>query len=544
MARQSRWANFADSFGGVYGTLNSAFRNIQMGRAMNAEYKDDQGNALTGDALDKARYSALADIETRYGRAAEGLALRSNQAALQATNFENDLNVEIRPELVRQRGVLQSGLMEAQTNAQNASAANSYSMANERDTLLPGRVTNQGLTNAGLGLQNEQAAFNLGLAQETRPASVALANANAEKATADAEVASGTVDSRVSSSESSARTDSATADITETSATEGIATSDARVEATIADLRAQAAEAGNRVTDAESAARDNSIMADIMSQALQQDFGDDPTAANAWIINQIAHSDMTAGGRLRTATAVNSFGVEQIGSRAAQITQQATEAFRSGGIDAVADLYDNINDGVNGRVVREGDRVSIIVDRGDGLDEVIATATGPDAERIVATQGMRIFQDPMRAMEMAAASLQYEADQAKNDQTRAQTGETQARTSLIDAQTFSEAVQRDETSARTMLIQAQTDQTRQEIDAAKGLGPADQRAVAEIAWRGLASMMGDANFQMLSAEEQHNAVAAYRREFNLPAGRNGAPPGIDPAVWDAMSDEDRALFQQ
>lgn len=143
MARRSRWANFADSFNGTYGALNSAFRNIQMGRAMSADYKDDEGNPLTGDALDRARYRALADIETRYGRAAEGLALRSNQAALQATNFENDLNVELRPELLRQRGVLQSGLMEAQTNQANASAASSYALANERNTLLPGRLTAQ-----------------------------------------------------------------------------------------------------------------------------------------------------------------------------------------------------------------------------------------------------------------------------------------------------------------------------------------------------------------------------------------------------------------
>lgn len=515
MARKSRWANFAESFSGTYGALNSAFRNIQMGRAMKADYKDEEGNALTGDALDRARYRALADIETRYGRAAEGLALRSNQAALEAANFDNDLNVQIRPELVRQKGVLQSGLMEAQTNQANASATNSYSLANERDTLLPGRVEAQGLTNAGLALGNDQTALDLQMSRDSYDARLESAKAAARQASADADVAAGTVGSRIDTGLAGARTAEAQATDAETVAAANVEIQPERTAATISELRATAAEADGRTATAEQTARDNSVMADIMSQALEMDFGDDPTAANSWIIEQLAAADMTPSGRLRAAETINKFGVEAVGSRAAQLTQQASEAYRSGGIDAVADLYDRIDDGVDGRVVRDGDRVSIVVSRNGGAEEVVATATGPDAERVVADQAMRIFRDPMSAMEMAAATLEYESGQAGLRQTNAETDRTVAQTGLIDEQTFTEQLQQDRTTAQTALLLAQTEQTQLAIESARKAGNPNDQALREIALRGLTNLVGDPNFAYLDREEQDALIARYRAEFGL-----------------------------
>jgi len=521
MARKSRWANFAESFNGTYGALNNAFRNVQMGRAMSADYNDDEGNALTGDALDRARYKALADIETRYGRPTEGLALRSNQAALQATNFENDLNVELRPELLRQRGVLASGEIESRIGLNDANAYNSTSTARRRDAMLPGELENQTLSNAGIGLNNAQAEFDLDLDRETRQATVDEANAAALKAAADArlaganaDVGEGTVGSRIGTDLATQRQQEAAALDAETTATANVETQPERTAAVIAELRAQAAESSNREVDAETLARDNSIVADIMSQALERDFGDDPAAANAWMVDQLAAADMTPAGRLRAAETVNKFGVEAIGSRATQITQQANEAYRTGGIDGVADLYDNVNDGVDGRVVRDGDRVSIVVDRGNG-QEVVATATGPDAERVVATQAMQIFRDPMRAMEMAAATLEYETGQAGLEQTNAETERTQAQTALIDEQVFSEELDQSRTRAQTLLILAQTNQTNRAIATARESGNPNEQALKEIAVRGLANLVGDPNFAYLEPDEKDDLIARYRAEFGL-----------------------------
>ena len=508
MARKSRWQQFSDNFNGVYGTVTNATRNIQMGRASRADYNDEAGNLLTGDALDRARVNALADIENRYGRTAEGLALRSNQAALQATNFENDMNIQLRPELLRQRGALQSGLMEAQTSSANASAANSFANANATNTLLPGRVENQGLANVGLRLGND-------LTASTFDSNVEEARAAANQATADAEVAAGTVDSRIETGLATADQTRATATNAQVNAAENLEVSADRVEATIAELRAAAAESQGRQNTAETAARDNSVVAEIMAEALNMDFGDNTAAADAWIVEQLRTADMTPQGRLSAAETVNKFGVEAVGARAAELTQQATEAYRSGGISAVADLYDKVQDGVDGRVVRDGDRVSIVLDRGDGLDEIVATATGPDAERVVADQAMQIFGDPMRAMEMAAATLQYETGQAGLAQTGAETDRTRAQTGLIDQQTFSETLARDRTEAQTALLEAQTEQTLQEIQAARDVGGTNQRKLQEIAITGLSRLMTDVNFATLEPEEQNQIIARYRAEFGI-----------------------------
>lgn len=296
----------------------------------------------------------------------------------------------------------------------------------------------------------------------------------------------------------------------EITANTNLAIAPEKTEATIAELRAQAAESSNRQVTAETLARDNSIVADIMSQALERDFGDDPAAANAWIIDQLATADMTPASRLRAAETVNKFGIEAIGSRAVQITQQANEAYRTGGIDAVADLYDNIDDGVDGRVVRDGDRVSIVVSRG-GRDEVIATATGPDAEAVASSQAMRIFQDPIRIMEIAAAAAERAQTQAETNRAIAQTG----------------------------LLNAQIDETRAEMR--RGGGLSDE---ARIAREGLARLMGSSDYQYLTKnypEEAAEVRAEFERAFNMP---DAPPVGVPAVAWYNMTPEERAEFRQ
>lgn len=520
MARRSRWANFADSFNGTYGALNSAFRNIQMGRAMSADYKDDEGNPLTGDALDRARYRALADIETRYGRAAEGLALRSNQAALQATNFENDLNVELRPELLRQRGVLQSGLMEAQTNQANASAASSYALANERNTLLPGRLTAQELTNTGLGLSNDQAALNLNLDRDTYDSKVQeaidaarQAAADADKAGADAEVAKGTVGTRIGTGLATQRLTEAQALDAETTANMNLAIAPEKIEATIAEFRAQVAESSNREVTAETSARDNSIVADIMSQALERDFGDDPAAANAWIIDQLATADMTPAGRLRAAETVNKFGVEAIGARAIEITQAVRRGWQQGGLAGQIDAYNNVFDDVQLRPERDGNTTRVMIKRGDGNWEVFDEATGSVAEA-EAELGSRLearADNPMLMMEVAAAEAALAQTNAETDRTRAQTG----------------------------LLNAQIDETRAEMG--RGGGLSDE---ARIAREGLARLMASSDYQYLAKdypEEAAEVRAEFERAFNMP---DAPPTGVPAVAWYNMTLEERAEFRQ
>jgi hypothetical protein len=123
MARKSQWQQFSDNFSAVYGTLNKTFEDFESGKVMRQEFKDEAGGALSGDALDRARYKALADIKTKYGDAAGGLSMRTNYAQLESADFDNELNRATREDQIYQRGRGGSDLLRAQIANQRASAA-------------------------------------------------------------------------------------------------------------------------------------------------------------------------------------------------------------------------------------------------------------------------------------------------------------------------------------------------------------------------------------------------------------------------------------
>ena len=66
MARKSRWQQFSDNFNGVYGTFTKIGKDYESGEVMKKKYTDDQGNAVSGDALDRRRMTELADVFTKY----------------------------------------------------------------------------------------------------------------------------------------------------------------------------------------------------------------------------------------------------------------------------------------------------------------------------------------------------------------------------------------------------------------------------------------------------------------------------------------------
>jgi hypothetical protein len=496
MARNSRWVNFGQSFNATYGALTNAMRSIQMGRAMKADYNDDEGNPLTGDALDRARYRALADIETRYGRPSEGLALRSNQAALEATNFENDLNVELRPELLRQRGVLQSGLMEAQTSQANASAANSYSLARERDTLLPGRVEAQGLTNAGLGLANDQAQFNLDLsrasrdstlekraaeasratsdaglaatnadvAAKTADARILAANAAADQARADADVAAGSAGSRIDQAAYDAETARINSETAGIALDEAAAVSTQKIDTALAKMRADAASADATTATQQDVLADRNIMAGIFEDAQSVGF-ESESAQTAYMMEQMNNSAMSAAGRLQYADTVREFGLKRLMADAATISESAVAAYKSGGLTGLVDeLYNTkVNDGQTGRIETVDGATRVIVKNdATGAERVVAEASGPGAQERLGNQLVAYAANPMGAMEISAAALAYQRDQVGLQQDRANVTRTEGQTALTAAQVdqISSSISVDEARIRQIESSINVDDAR------------------------------------------------------------------------------------
>jgi hypothetical protein len=126
MARGNRWKNFGDAFNATYGAVTTIGRDMETLK-VNRDYptKDAEGNDLTGAGLmeaQRARYNALANIEDKYGTAANALAIRQGLEQYTQANDQTRLLGDTYNERVFQQGAGASGLLRAQT-AQASSAA-------------------------------------------------------------------------------------------------------------------------------------------------------------------------------------------------------------------------------------------------------------------------------------------------------------------------------------------------------------------------------------------------------------------------------------
>ena len=149
MARKSGWQEFAENFQSTYGIVNKVKQGYDTKQVMNDEKFTAEGKGgagLSGGALEKARYKALGDIYTKYGNAKDGLAVRTQLAGLESAERKNELDAATLQEQIKQNGLLKSALMNAQVYSTNASGNNSNANANQTNTLLPGKLNQQGAT--------------------------------------------------------------------------------------------------------------------------------------------------------------------------------------------------------------------------------------------------------------------------------------------------------------------------------------------------------------------------------------------------------------
>ena len=237
-----------------------------------------------------------------------------------------------------------------------------------------------------------------------------------------------------------------------------------------------------------------------------------------------------------TVEAIQNHGTARIGSLAAQLTENARNALRTEGLDGLAELYGSVDDGVNATVERDGNTVRVVVDRGDGMPEILATATGDNAENRVAAQVMGILEDPVSAMAIAAESLNYETAQLNNQR-------TEALNQLTEAQTNNARIAYRQTAAEIANL---------------GRNP-EPGKIEEIGYRGLSSLIGSDWFVELRSRDPEAAEEIridFMRQFGLlqnqglSGGGSGdippVPPGVTaadwPTIWNNMSEENRRLF--
>jgi hypothetical protein len=542
MARKSRWQQFSDNFNSVYDTFNKAAQNIETSRIMDDEKFTKEGGlgaGLEGSALERARYKALGDIYTKYGNAEKGLAVRNQLATLDAAERENTINQSIMQELINQRGALKSGLMGAQTNAANASAASSYASARNSDSLVtdrnatrPYRLEGLGLANDGarIGNANSQLAYDLGMA--TFDSDVETARANAGLASSNAAVGAGTVDSRIDQSAANAALTGAQADNAEINAENAQASQESDQDAAESQNALTIAQATLGINTAEAALKNATAEDLILTQVMSAGY-ETSAEADAAAIAAIQRSTIPFERRATLISTIQKIGLEALTNEGAMFTQQGLNALGKG-LDAGIEWYDGVDDG-NTLAIERGDdgTVRVMETRGDAVRELFS-ASGDTAEQQILAQLATQIQQPSNALAVAASV-------ADLNQSRADTENTQSRTNLIDKQTFTELLTQDSTRARTALVEAQTDQVLQEIEAAKGgLGKSQ-----EIAQRGLAQLQASEAFAILGESDggrvlQLDAIGDYMQVMRMP----GAPPaGVEGSVWLTLSEEEKAAFQ-
>ena len=540
MARKSRWQQFSDNFNGVYGTFNQVGKDMASGKVMREEYTDEQGNALSGDALDRRRTMELAKVYTKYGDAKGGLGLRAQQAQIEASKRENDINQQIMQELIRQRGDLTTSGMESDIAATDASTANTTSTMDRRDALLPGEIDQQGATLAGTNANTNDTVSTMNRRDALLPgeidqqgATLAGTNANTNDTVSTTNRRDAILPGEISQqgadlSQTLANTESTIAGTTG----KGIAN---RVAEETSDTTIDATNAGNKVKAIESTIAYEQLEAEeqlIVELNQNQDAYDTPEEAQAAYLEMVKGDPRIAPERKAAILrAVADVGLAELQGKATELAQGAQNALQSGGFGGLVEYYDTIDDGDTMRIERNKDGTVSVISTRDGVDTLMFE---PGEEAAVKQQLFNQISRPGTGFEVVVQAANLE-------KTRSETSKNQSQVGLIDKQAFSELLAQDTTEARNALLTAQTDKVRAEIEQ---LGVGLQGA-EKINLQGLANLQNSNEFVLLGQQNggkqiQLSLVADYMRVMKM---KDAPPNDVDPQDWFEATDAEKEALR-
>ena len=122
MARQNRWATFGQAFNAVYDVGTTLGKSIESGKIAIKDYEDDEGNKLTGLALDRAKMDDYAAVEQKWGDPMEALRMRTGVETLGQNRLKTDYDTDTYDERVFQGGIGASNKLRADTAYTNSAA--------------------------------------------------------------------------------------------------------------------------------------------------------------------------------------------------------------------------------------------------------------------------------------------------------------------------------------------------------------------------------------------------------------------------------------
>lgn len=133
MARKSRWMQFTENFNAMKGTLDDAFKQYDINQVGKQPFEDEEGNALTGNALARAKNDALAGVYEKWGDAEGALNLRTKGAELEGLMRANRIGDATEEHKIYTQGEGARAKLDSGIAANNAAAAASNATTTLRD---------------------------------------------------------------------------------------------------------------------------------------------------------------------------------------------------------------------------------------------------------------------------------------------------------------------------------------------------------------------------------------------------------------------------
>jgi len=514
MASVNAWADGMSAFKDAYGMVRGFQKTNRTKKIMDDEkftaeggrgYDKETGKALEGSALEKARYSALSDLETEFGNAEGGLANRRMVQQIEQgdrDNRVNDLNekyrIRMEGELAEKSMLLNQLLTQATTSDRRASAGLKGGQLADLDALRDGRVR---LGYANVGLTDARTADT----KSTTERRDALLPGEKSQQGATLDFTNAGTDQRKAST---AQTDQETLRAKMMMPLDVAAKIQTNLGLSMGNqVTAQTMGGEVDATNAKSALQTDTDTAALNTQTalrghletvVEADYGTAEEADAAYLKLVQGDASIPKAQQMAVESAISNHGLQKLTAQSAEITKTAELKIKEGGLEAGMAYYDEIDDGVTVSLTDpdEQGNVQMIATQAsddpnsDGRERVLFQGSREQVQQQLLTQ----LSDPMKMMEVTAGYLDMQA--------------TKATIGLTKNQALVSAVRKDAVKASTDLANAQVDKIKQEIETAKaGLGAKD-----EIAYKGYASLMESESY-MYMLEENPEAAANARKTF-------------------------------
>src|SRR6056300_747112 len=86
--RRSPWKDLVEGFQAGYGLVGDVITGYEVAKATNADYTDDEGKPLSGDARRIAQYNAIADAYLKGGKPEDAIAYSAQVANYRNANYD------------------------------------------------------------------------------------------------------------------------------------------------------------------------------------------------------------------------------------------------------------------------------------------------------------------------------------------------------------------------------------------------------------------------------------------------------------------------